>query len=463
VEPLSTSERASAPPAGEQPPPAAEPTGPSAVSGDAVALMVSTAASAALNLLFWVAAARLYPTAAVGRASAAIAAITLLAMFAQLNLLSVFVRFLPEAGRHTTRMLRYGYGLMLGAALALGSAFVMLGLGRQFLSGKPGLAVGFVVAIVALAPFIVGDAVLTALGRALWVPFENVTVSVLKLALLVVLSAGAATHVDIALAWAAPMATAAGAITVAVFRRLGPAQQHAAGGVTRLPGRRDLSAFVAAEYLNHLVGNVVVFLPPLLVLHVLDATASAYFAVPWLVVSTTQTLLWNIVTSFIVQSTRQPYAIADHARKTLATGAMVVSAGTLGLLAGAPVLLGIQGPAFAAEGAVLLRVAALSLPCTAVIVFFSAFAMIERRLWRLVTVQAAAAVAFLIGSAALMPRIGIVGVGLAYLAAQGASAIVLLPGLIRQLRHTTGAREAPPSTGHEPDLATIAAERGATP
>jgi O-antigen/teichoic acid export membrane protein len=271
-------------------------------------------------------------------------------------------------------------------------------------------------------------------------------VSALKLALLVALAAGA-THVDIALAWFAPVIAAVAVITVAVFRRFAPTQQRAAGGRTWLPGRRDLSAFVAAEYLNHLVSNVVVFLPPLLVLHVLGATANAYFAVPWLVVSTTQTLLWNIVTSFIVQSTRRPDAIAHHARKTLVIGAAVVGAGTVGLLVAAPVLLGIQGPAFAAEGAGLLRIAALSLPCAGVVVFSSAFAMIERRLWRLLAVQSAAAAAFLGGSAVLMPRVGIVGVGLAYVVAQAALALALLPALIRRLRRMT----APPSARAAPD------------
>jgi O-antigen/teichoic acid export membrane protein len=301
------------------------------------------------------------------------------------------------------------------------------------------VAVGFVVAVAALAPFIVQDGVLTALGRALWVPFENVIVSVCKLALLVALSAGAATRVDIGLAWAAPMLAAVGVITVAVFRRFGPSQQRAANGTTRLPGRRDLGQFVAAEYVNQLVGNVVVFLPPLVVLHVLGATASAYFAVPWLVVSTTQTLLWNIVTSFIVQSTRQPDAMTGYARKTLIIGATVVGIGTVGLLVGAPLVLGMQGAAFAAHGTGLLRIAALSLPCTSVVIFYSAFAMIERRLWRLVAGQMATAAVFFGGAALMMPSTGIAGVGVAYLVAQGALATALLPALVRRLRGTASA------------------------
>lgn len=161
---------ASAPPtatAGAAAPAGRRPRSP--VTREATALMSSTAVASAVNLLFWVVAARLYPTSAVGRASAAISAMTLLAMFAQLNLHSLFVRFLPEAGRHTMRLLTAGYTVMLAATLLLGGGFVALGLGSQFLTGDAAVRVGFVVGVAALAPFIVQDGVLTALGRTMWV------------------------------------------------------------------------------------------------------------------------------------------------------------------------------------------------------------------------------------------------------------------------------------------------------
>ena len=71
-----------------------------------MALMTATIAANGLGLVFWAVAAHLQPPAIVGRASAAIAALTLLAMIAQLNLTNVFVRLLPRAGRLGTRWWR---------------------------------------------------------------------------------------------------------------------------------------------------------------------------------------------------------------------------------------------------------------------------------------------------------------------------------------------------------------------
>ena len=65
---------------------------------NAVYLMINSGVFAITGFFFWMAAARLYPTEAVGLASAAIVASGLLALLSTLGLDCGLIRFLPWSG-----------------------------------------------------------------------------------------------------------------------------------------------------------------------------------------------------------------------------------------------------------------------------------------------------------------------------------------------------------------------------
>ena len=71
------------------------------LSRNGYALIANTGATGISGLLYWVLVARLYPTDTVGRATAAYAAMNLLAGFTALNFNGALTLFLPRAGRHT--------------------------------------------------------------------------------------------------------------------------------------------------------------------------------------------------------------------------------------------------------------------------------------------------------------------------------------------------------------------------
>ncbi|MFI5958150.1 hypothetical protein [Cryptosporangium sp. NPDC051539] len=390
--------------------------------------MSSTVLASALNMMFWVAAARLYPTEAVGHGNATVSAIALVSGIAQLNLLSVFVRFLPRAGHRTTRFLASGYAGILTASVVFGAGYLLLGLGSGFGLGRWD-ALGFVLAVAVYALFYVQDGILTTFQRAGGVVVKHVATSGAKLVLLLGLVA-TGSRLGIAAAWCLPAAVAVVVVTFVIFARLAPR----AAGESRLPGPRVLGNFVAAEYVNNLVGNVVTLVPPVLVLHLSGSVANAYFAVPWLIVVTLQTLVWNIVMSFLSQAGHDPSGVAHHLRRTVGLVAAVAGAGTGGLVLLGPFLLLVQGGAFADGGGTLLRVAAVSFPFTAVVIVYSGLAMLEGRLWPVVLVQACSAVLFLVAAVVLLPELGLPGVGWAYAGAQALAALALLPSLRARLR-----------------------------
>ncbi len=131
---------------------------------NAVSLMTATVAANALGLVFWAVAAHLEPPAVVGQASAAVAALTLLAMIAQLNLTNVFIRLLPPAGRHGERLVRRGYLAVVGLSLAVAAVYCVSGLGRHVLTGGWGTWVLFMLGVPVLAVFALEE-IIPPVGR----------------------------------------------------------------------------------------------------------------------------------------------------------------------------------------------------------------------------------------------------------------------------------------------------------
>ncbi|MFY1633535.1 lipopolysaccharide biosynthesis protein [Solwaraspora sp. WMMB335] len=419
------------------PPPATTPTVDRPVGTllrSAAALMTSTVASAALGFVFWVVAARWFPPEAVGRASAAVSAMTLLAGLAQLNLINLYARFLPGAGRHTRRLVLTGYAASAAMSLLLTTGFLVLGRGGGIVGPAPTQQLVFVAAVIGSAIFFISDGVLTALRRAGSVPVKNVIASSAKLALLPVL-AGTAAGDGMLIAWSAPMLVAMLGVNWWVLGRLAPAHARAAGPAPA-PHRRELLGFASAEYVNGLLTNAVAFLPPVLVAGVLGATASAYFYIPWTIGVAGSTLLWNIVTSFVVTAASDPESARVHVNRAVGLVGAVVLTGAMVLGGAAAPVLRLLGGEYAAAGADTLRLVGFSLPFTGIILLYWAFAMMEKRMWPVVAVQSAGIAAFLALSWYALPVAGIVAPAGALCLTQAAVALTLLPGLIRRYRAT---------------------------
>jgi O-antigen/teichoic acid export membrane protein len=232
-----------------------------------------------------------------------------------------------------------------------------------------------------------------------------------------------------------------------IFTRLTARLRDRDANPPMLPPKREIAQFVTAEYVNNLVSNLISFVPPLLVLYLLGPTASAYFNVPWLIVTTMQLLLWNVVQPFIVESSRSPEAAPAAARQTLRIGIALVAASTLVLLLAAPILLGLQGREFAEAGVPLLRALALSIPFTAVLVLYSAIAIIRRRLWLLVSLNSLGALLVLGGMLRILPGSGIASGGLLYLGVQAGLALVVVAPIVSWFRGRAPLASGPDTGG----------------
>jgi O-antigen/teichoic acid export membrane protein len=406
----------------------------------AYSLLANTMVTSILGMGFWVAAARLYPSGEVGRDTVLISVMVELSTVCQLNLGNGILRFLPDLGAHSARALGTVYVLTGTIALALGTAFVLVAprLSHElaFLGDQATLAVSFVVALVLWGLFTLQDAALTATRQAPWIPMKNSLFGVIKLAALpVMLAVGAIDGVFFA--WIVPMALLLVPVTLLVFRRAIP--RHLAAGAIRESsiariGPRRVARFLAQDYLASVFTQATLTVLPLLVIAILGAQQSAYFAMPFTIVLAFDTFAYSACSSLVVEATLDQESLRAlakvFARRVLS---LLMPAAALLALA-APLVMLPFGRAYAEHGAGVLRLLLLGSVFRAVIALFSAVSRVQRRGLRLGVIELALLVLVLGGAVPLAHSHGIQGVAAAWLGANAIICLAVVALLVRFLR-----------------------------
>ncbi len=407
---------------------------------DGLALILSSGITSGLGLLFWLLAARLYETATVGLNSALLSAMTLLGTIAQLNLGNALLRFIPVAGRHTRTLVALSYIVAIataaaaGAVFALGASWWAPELAAAF--GRSELLVFFVVSTPIWTMFVMQDYVLPAIKRAAVVPVENLVFSVLKLLFL----AGAAVlgiWSGIAVSWLAATVVTVVAVSVWLMRVLprpakeaGPAARAASPPAVTV---RDVASFVRADYAGVVFLLAAVFGLPLVVLARLGAEAAAVYGVVWQIAYAFYLVVNGMGQSLVAHAAAEPEKL-EAARRAMVGKALLLLVPTVLLCAAlAHPVLSLFGAHYADEGSLLLVLLALS-AIPNVVNWSMVWAARVRRDGRILFgLPAAITIAVITGSWLLMPTMGVIGTGVAWLAAQSVAAVgVLLVGTRRR-------------------------------
>ncbi|MEI6623473.1 MAG: hypothetical protein WCP28_16375, partial [Actinomycetes bacterium] len=226
--------------------------GKSTMLSNATALMTATIATSVIGIFFWALSVRLYDTANVGLATAQISAATLVAMVGQLSLGLLLTRFLPTSGRFTPWILKRVFIVVSGLSTVLAAAFVALGFANDYLAGWPE-KLFFIVAVPALALFMLQDSALLGLGSAKIIPVENVLFSVAKLILLPVF-AGVAAAIGIFASWVIPAGLAVVGVLIYIKVKHLSNPETLSGG-TELPQRSVLWPMLGKQFVGTMVAQ----------------------------------------------------------------------------------------------------------------------------------------------------------------------------------------------------------------
>jgi O-antigen/teichoic acid export membrane protein len=403
-------------------------------------LMTSTLLTAGLGIGFWAIAARVYPPYILGRDSALISSMATIAALCQLNMGNVIVRFLPQVRHRVGRRVLDAYASAVALSLIGGLAFVivapLVSPEFDFLHRETWLAILYVSATAAWTIFVLEDAVLTALGRAAWLPLENGSFSALKIVILPVAYLLISGH-GVFLAWVVPMFVTVPVMNWLIARRVVPQAaiaQRDAQGVLEIFGRRRLFTFLAQDFFGAAFGQIALTALPLLVVAFLGPRENAYFYIPFTLVSTFDLMFLAVTTSLTTEASRSPGRTRELTGTVVRRFLAVQVPISLLIVVAAPLVLLPFGHAYVTHGTTLLRLLAATSCFRSLLFLVSAMARLEGHGRRLLFVGAALAVGLVSLIALLAPSEGLDGVGLAWALAHGTLALALLPALVRALR-----------------------------
>ena len=397
--------------------------------------MISSGGSAAIGIVFWVVAARLYTPTVLGRTTAQLAAIVLLAALAQLSFGSIFERFLPVAGEYTKDFVRRAYLLCSVFGLLFGAAYIELGFSNSFLPRGFVWKAVFVVAIDLWTIFALQDSVLIGLHSSKWVAVENISYGAVKLALLPAALLVSSSQ-GILLSSIAPLVPTILAVSWYLFHHRIPRHAAAKLSTEPLPSTRNLVTLALAQYASILSS---VFLPStvtLIVIQRLGPVANAHYYLPSIIALSLGMFTWNIVRSFLVEATSEPGELRRHANSTIRALAVVLVPSVLLGYIFAPTYLRLFGQSYATQGTSLMRMMLISLLGSTVMVFYSAFAWYDQKVWWMTVRNVANSLLYLVLVYVLIAKHGINAIGIASLVTSGVTIVVFLPMAVRRYRRT---------------------------
>lgn len=397
------------------------------VARDGLALVLSSALTSAVGLLYWVVAARLFAPAVVGVNSVALSTMQLLGGIAHLNLTQALLRFGPVAGRHTRRLMFacYAVASVVAALVGLGYAAGAPRWAPEMVDavGYVPLLLFFAVATPVWAIFQMQDYLLTALKRATVVVVENLVFALLKMGLLLA-AAGLAYVFGIAVSWVA--ATVVIVLAVNVYLLVVAIPQHAVGEPREPVRPRTVARFVRSDYAGATLWQVAMNGLPALVLARLGAEDAAVYGIVWTITISLYLIPSGMGQSMIAHTAADP-AQADAARRAMVRRSMTMVVPAAAVLSiGAYPVLWLFGEHYAQQGAWALALAALSAIPQVITQSRVVQARVQQRMRVLVLVPGSLALGVLVTAWLLMPVLGIAGVALAWLVVQTVGALVLL-------------------------------------
>jgi hypothetical protein len=396
-----------------------------ALARGGVALLANSGLTAVLGVAFWLAAARMYAPASVGRGSALVSALFTISGLCQLNYSRSLSGLLPSAAR-PCRLLVSVYGLTVTLSLAIGlvSAFALPLVTAEFsyLNGNL-LFIGCFAGAVALwTIFSLEDAVLTSVRRATIIPFENGAYGALKLICLFILwNIGDRSSLGLFVAWILPLVGVIIPVNFFLFRRAVPV----ATVPTTRRGRRSPRwvRYDFAGYLLWLIGTLPL---PVLVLISVGASNAAGFYVPFTIASAIDLLSLNLGNSLTAELSRTKGEMTPATKLYLRRVWITVAILSAMLCIFSAQILEVFGNRYRVEGATILRMLMLAALPRSILFLVIAVQRSRGRGFSILLLQALAALGTLTLGVSLAWSLGAAGTALGWLLASCTAALVSL-------------------------------------
>lgn len=386
------------------------------------ALVLNAGLTALLGIFFWMVATRLYSQEQVGLAAALISSMTTISYFAQMNLSSFLTRFIPSAGSGAGLLIVKTYATA-GLASALMALLFASGVGfvadpLEVIGTDSIMMLLFMAATVLWTVFALQDAVLAGLRRATLVTASNTVYALVKIGLLLGLAVLALSPpLGIFFAWTLPLLPIVAAVNLLIHRHIATLPPQTAA---RLLDLKTASQFWRWDFLGSLALGAAFGLAPLMITGAVGVEATAAYHLAWSFAYSIYLVGRAMSTSLVAEGATHPLRLHRLISDSLSHALALIAAAVAVILAFAPQIMGLFGPAYVDEGTPLLRLLALSCLPWSVTTLYCAAARVQRRTRSVAIVQLCTLAVFAAVSAALVGTLGAVGVALGWLVAHTA-------------------------------------------
>lgn len=329
------------------------------VLSNSSAMIATTAVNAGLGFIYWWLTARMFTPVAVGTASAAVAAMTLLGYLAVLGLGTMLMGELPRRPERAPSLIASALLIASLAGGVVGLGFAAL---SPWLSHELGILAGSL-GSAALFAFGVGLAALTnvldqaliglLLGKTQF--WRNTVFAAAKLALLALASFYLVGQSGLLI-----YATWIGGILLSLLALLRPALLRGARGIRferQVLGQLGRTAL--SHHLLDMTAQASVLLLPIVVVARLSAELNASFYIAWMLAGFVFMVSNALTNVLYTVGAGHPAALAQQMRLTLKLSFLAALGANLVLFFGAPWILAFFGPSYAEQAVWPLRLLAL--------------------------------------------------------------------------------------------------------
>lgn len=393
-----------------------------------VDLISGAGLSAVAGLAFWFVAARSFDEHTVGVNATLISTMALIVNGASLGLKNGLIRYVPAYGLAARRLVIRAYAATLATTFVLApTAAIVLSASVEELHqlGSAAGVVGFSAACLLWMVFVLQDSVLVAVGETRIIPVANGTHAAAKLGLLAILALSKPAW-GIFIAFVLPTVFVVAEVNRRAFKRLGrdtrPTGSAPAVGLAR---------FAAGEHVGLLLNMGLIGILPVLVLAQRGEESAAFYSVAWTIAYNLMLVSSSVSAALLAEASRTPAKLHGQAAKAMRQMAVFVVPGALVMALGAPLVLRIFGASYAAEASTLLRLLALTAIANIAVATAIGSLRASRQVGRLLMLHAVRTSIIAGLGISLLPRYGIVGLGVGWFVGETLMAVAVAVLLLR--------------------------------
>jgi Membrane protein involved in the export of O-antigen and teichoic acid len=393
---------------------------------NAIYLILANLANALFGFVFWIIAARLYTAEAVGVASAILSAASLLTMLSSLGLGYGLIRFL-KSSNNPANLINSSFTLTGLLSLAAAGIYIIgLGVwspGLHIIRENPLFLVVFLgfTAVSVLTGLM--DQAMMAERKAGFIFIRSLIFNILRLSLPVLLAVFSQSF-GIFGSWSAATFVA---LLVCLFLLL-PRAQPGYHPFFKID-RKAISEVLHFSFFNYL-SDLFWFIPglvlPIIIVNRSGAENNAYFYIAWTMSGILTMIPAAITTSLFAEGANDETQLKNHVRRSLKMVALLLIPAVILVWFLGHMFLHLFGGLYAENSATLLRWLAIASLPLAINLFYFNIKRVQRKMKTVIFLNALMAIIVVLTSYLLLPRLGINGVGVAWLAGQSAVAVIVI-------------------------------------